>query len=243
MYDASHDKFISPTNLDIPLWRYMDLPKLVSMLASQALWFSRSDLLGDPHEGARGSYNQKMRQQHYGEYYAMMTEPIVRIGMEMRRFMYISCWHMSEIESVAMWRAYTTTGHGVAVRSTFRKLVEGVRDERTFFAGEVRYVDPSSEWIDEENVLSPFLYKRKSFEYEREVRLAYPDFDAMEHSTSGNAPAVGLAFEADIKGIVEAVYVAPGHPTWFRDAVQAVVDKFCPEVEVRQSSLDGSPLF
>jgi hypothetical protein len=36
---------------DANLWRYMDLSKYVSMLATGSLWFARMDLLGDPYEG------------------------------------------------------------------------------------------------------------------------------------------------------------------------------------------------
>lgn len=244
MYDPSHPSFTAPTNPDISVWRYMDLPKLASMLHTNKLWFSRSDLLGDPHEGARGKFNQQTRMDFYGENYLSVNTRWNNLGKIARETTYVSCWHMAEIESVAMWRAYTTTGHGVAIRSTFHKLTAEVIDSRTFYAGEVRYLDPDSEWIDEGNAFSPFLCKRKSFEYEREVRLMcmgvpYPPTGPDPTYTS---PA-GYGFKANVGDLIDEVYIAPDHPQWFRETVQAVIEKFTPGVPVKQSDLDRSPMY
>jgi hypothetical protein len=46
-----HEVFQLPHDRDTYIWRYMDLTKLVSILDSRALWFSRADHLGDPFEG------------------------------------------------------------------------------------------------------------------------------------------------------------------------------------------------
>jgi hypothetical protein len=50
--ETQHESFALPTNKDIPIWRYMDLAKYLSMLDSQSLFFSRATLLGDPFEGS-----------------------------------------------------------------------------------------------------------------------------------------------------------------------------------------------
>lgn len=42
---------IEPNDENIKVWRYMDIPKLVSTLDKNALFFARSDKLSDPSEG------------------------------------------------------------------------------------------------------------------------------------------------------------------------------------------------
>jgi hypothetical protein len=49
---AEHDLFIPPENLDAAIWRYVDFAKLVALLDTRTLFFSRADLLGDAFEGS-----------------------------------------------------------------------------------------------------------------------------------------------------------------------------------------------
>jgi hypothetical protein len=39
-----------PEKLDVPVWRYMDIARLISMLENSALYFCRADKLGDQFE-------------------------------------------------------------------------------------------------------------------------------------------------------------------------------------------------
>jgi len=47
-----HPVFEPPTNPEIPIWRYIDLPRFMSMLEDQALQFSRADRMWDTFEGS-----------------------------------------------------------------------------------------------------------------------------------------------------------------------------------------------
>ena len=40
-----------PENIEAPLWRYMSIEKLKSLLKENALYFRRADLFDDPLEG------------------------------------------------------------------------------------------------------------------------------------------------------------------------------------------------
>ncbi len=46
-----HPAFSPPTELNIKIWRYMDLTQFVSMLEERGLLFTRADLLDDKFEG------------------------------------------------------------------------------------------------------------------------------------------------------------------------------------------------
>ena len=104
--------------------------------------------------------------------------------------------------------------------------------------------DPTQQWIDESNSFAPYLVKRLSFDYEREVRLVFQDYPTQGEMLNLSAPSpAGLAFKADLPGIIEAVHIAPEHPQWFASAVTSVVSKYYPGIQVKQSHLDTAPMF
>src|SRR5215831_14836506 len=47
----THPVFDQPLDDTISVWRYMDLSKFIWMIQRNALYFCRSDLMGDPFEG------------------------------------------------------------------------------------------------------------------------------------------------------------------------------------------------
>jgi hypothetical protein len=51
MTAQDHPTFVKPPDIDVKIWRYMSLAKFLWMLQKNALYFSRSDLMGDPFEG------------------------------------------------------------------------------------------------------------------------------------------------------------------------------------------------
>ncbi|OAF09231.1 hypothetical protein AXW67_26915 [Bradyrhizobium neotropicale] len=50
--ETQHEAFRLPTNKDIPIWRYMDLAKYLSILNSSGLFFPRATSFEDPFEGS-----------------------------------------------------------------------------------------------------------------------------------------------------------------------------------------------
>jgi hypothetical protein len=51
MYTSHPTVFKQPRDENISVWRYMDLSKFIWMIQRKALFFCRSDSLGDPFEG------------------------------------------------------------------------------------------------------------------------------------------------------------------------------------------------
>lgn len=49
---TEHPTFQAPSNVDIPIWRYMDLSKFIALIQSQSLYFPIITNLGDPFEGS-----------------------------------------------------------------------------------------------------------------------------------------------------------------------------------------------
>jgi hypothetical protein len=110
----------------------------------------------------------------------------------------------------------------------------------------VRYVDYEIDWIPESNALAPFLYKRKSFEHEHEVRALIPPANiaaALEGKTPVAAQS-GKWVTFDIAKTVERVFIAPDAPDWFLHLVQQVTARYEQNaVPVVRSALAQTPFY
>jgi hypothetical protein len=119
------------------------------------------------------------------------------------------------------------------------------------YIGEVCYVDFGKQAIPWGNVGDPFFYKRKHFEYERELRAVVPDFPVMEDSATGESfiplglrnPHPGQLIKVPVEDLMERVYVAPTAPPWFRTLVERVTRRYGVNKPVVQSSLDEKAVF
>ena len=142
-----------------------------------------------------------------------------------------------------MWRLYAQSNEAVCIQSTFRKLREAIGSVAQ--VGMVRYVDYETEWIPESNPLAPFLYKRKSFEHEREVRAIIPLEDLKQILRGKVAEkSSGVWCKVDLNRLIEHVHVAPDAPDWFAALVENVTQKYgYQQSTVVKSSLASSPLY
>ena len=240
--------FEQPSDPDIPIWRYMDFTKFVSLLDSGALYFARSDRLGDPFEGSHTKADLEERARIFSEK-GLAPEWVDLWGKgldDLRRSTFISCWHMNEHESAAMWKLYAQTNEAIAIQSTYARLRD-LLDEPgdSFRLAPVKYVDFEKDMMSPDNILSPFFHKRRSFEHEREVR-AMAQWIAQESEQFKRDPTWregGCLVDVDLTKLIERVFVAPSSAQWFRQLVGSVVKRFGYDFEVYQSKLDESPLF
>ena len=93
------------------------------------------------------------------------------LARAMTRWCAVNCWHLGEHESAAMWDIYVPAGAGVAIRSTFDRLKASLeRSETEVYLGKVTYIDHAKDAIPVGNTFTPATHKRKSLEYESEVR-------------------------------------------------------------------------
>lgn len=193
----------------------------------------------------------------------------LRLNEWHREWTYVNCWHMNEHESAAMWRLYARTNEAVAIQSTYARLrdclptevhmgaveadeLSGSRFEQRglVYLGEVQYMDVATEAMPQQGYrLPPFMYKRRSFEYEHEVR-AVISTDPYPAGSTYHQPyrwqdirsvRMGWEFKLPLEDLLERVYVAPTAQPWFCEAVEAVTRKYELSVGVEHSSLDQVP--
>lgn len=192
---VQHPSFRSP-NADDPIWRYLSLTKFLHLLAAGALWFCRSDLLGDSHEGAlprlNAQANAESEAKVVAELRGVLPEPVLAglgerptLAEFWRHVCHVSSWHLNTREASWMWKSYVPDGQGVALRSDFAALRSSFGGEpRPVYVGLVGYLDYELEPLPWDNAFVPVLSKRREFEGERELRAIVVDTGPVEETYS-----------------------------------------------------------
>jgi hypothetical protein len=240
-----HPCFQAPADRSIKIWRYLDFTKYVSMLSSQNLFFSRSDLFDDPYEGATSHANIKLRSTVYSDIKItkQQIDQLAELAEWSRQWTYINCWHMNEYESAAMWKLYAQTNEAVAIQSTYKRLRHCLPEN--VHVGIVHYIDYENEWLPEGNTMRPFVYKRRSFEHERELRALIQDLPITDKEIQIGLPnqEFGYKVSIDLNELIEAVYISPESPKWFLGLVKNVMQKYGFNFKVHQSLLAKVPVY
>lgn len=248
MYEF-HPSMINPENDNIKIWRYMDFTKLVSLLNTQTLFFTRADKFEDTFEGAwtkplvefrtPENWPIKVPEDLKETYFNSMKKH----NEEQRKYIGINCWHENEHESAAMWKLYLKSEEGVAVQTTFKRLKNSFIDEELIYLSRIKYIDYDNDLFDINNLFNQFIHKRKSFEHEKEIRAMVFKYNSNDKNGVDITMEYGVSIKVDLNSLIERIYVSPTAPKWFLDLTHSIVEKYGFKFEIIQSELYGSPLF
>ena len=215
------------------VWKYLDLSKFLDLLLSRKLFMSRSDKFEDQYEGtfSEPTFEEikkiAVNNPKFLDFYKSHREKIV-----------ISSWHTNEFESFAMWQIFTKNNEGLAIQSTIGRLKAALYPEKHTeqHIGEVNYIDYKKEHIPFDDTFFPFLFKRKSFEYEHEVRVI--------SDVSGSNIQVndGLKINVDIEQLIEKIYIHPKSENWYKNLVLRLVQELGFSFTVEKSDLESDIL-
>lgn len=166
-----HSSFTPAPNEDSKLWRYMSLPKFLSLIQQNSLFMGNLERMAhdDKFEGILPSANfvhrkwmsvndvplpilnkLKMNVIYYEtgnlqaclENYKEVRELRIRQAYAHRRSYFINCWHLNEYESLAMWDIYSKKDEGIAIVSSESNFIGAFSDLRKdIFGGVVKYAD------------------------------------------------------------------------------------------------------
>jgi len=222
-----------PQDPDTIVWKYLDLSKFLDLLLSQKLFMSRSDKFEDQYEGtfSEPTFEEikklSTNNPDFLDYYKTHREKVA-----------ISSWHINEYESFAMWQIFTQNSEGLAIQSTVKRLQEALAPEKNYklHIGEVNYIDYKKEYIPFDDLFFPFLFKRKSFQYEREVRIIT---DVTETKIKLND---GLKINVDINQLIEKIYIHPKSENWYKKLVIQLVTQLGFDFEIEKSDLESDIL-
>jgi hypothetical protein len=141
-------------------------------------------------------------------------------------------------------------GNGLAVRSTFRRMVQSFDGtEEVIHIGETIYRDPRDRSRPENfgNTLAPVMRKRPSSDFERELRAVAakvptkwkcgsPPYEQLK-----DIHPKGFGVAVNLDSPIEGIYVAPGRPSWFKDLIAKLLNRYAFDVSLETSSIDRRP--
>ena len=193
----NHPDLVLPDDNSV-IWRYMDYPKLRSMLQKNSIFFSRADKQTDNLEGEYPENMLNELETRWGtvvsgdgkSYTFMQWHTQKEIPSRL-----LSCWNVNPHESKKRWSAYTNTTESIAIRSTIGRL-KGCftgNDEPVVWIGRIRYGDEENRLPDSYHkwnvnyFLYPFFAKREVNRWEngRQQLISLAKQLALNHSPNG----------------------------------------------------------
>ena len=227
--------------------------------------FTRVDRLSDPFEGSysKPNINARSESSSYNSNYGDNCENMSEVFKKLREYAFVNCWHINDDESAAMWKSYLKSDEGVAIQSRFYKLDDVLKNSNSkdLGIGNVIYINYDLDYMNDDNPIFAFFYKRKSFAYENELRAAflcipkksgdYLDLPNTEESYEEDVLDLNIKLDyhvyyipVNLNALIERIYVSPTAEDWFYELVQSVVRKYGLDVNsVLRSNLADDPIF
>ncbi len=241
LIDESGQTLFEKPSPETKIWRYMDFTKFVYMLEKGGLFFPCIDSFNDPFEGSysRGNISKRKfifsRAKESNE-----IDDLINEIKTIRPFIHASCWHMNDFESAGMWKLYSKTNESICIQTQFSRLEKALPVNINF--GKVKYIDYDKDWISESNIFYPFIYKRRSFEHERELRAIFNSKDNSLLTERFESMNNGYWIKVNLQTLIQRIYVSPEAQDWFVELVEKVKNKYKLTIKrVYKSPLNNEP--
>jgi hypothetical protein len=155
-----------------------------------------------------------------------------------RQQLFVSCWHLGNHESEAMWRIYCGREDGVAIVLPYSRLRDSIAEANTFI-GAVSYIPYETVLLKGFGTFSLAMHKRKEFEHENEARIVQQRIPA---ATPGQVHT-SIQMNWDPEARIERIVISPYSRHWYRDIVKGLVERIAPglAVKVVESSMSKPP--
>lgn len=256
-------RFITPPD-NTKIWRYMDFIKFVDIIDRKKLFFPTIDRLEDPFEGSFPKayidyFNANLDKIFNPTVWSFIDrehapESFSRARRQARKFICVSCWNMQKEESAALWKLYCSIYNGIAIQSTIKKLKNSLKNERRdIYIGKVRYIDhysqPPSKSLSDDLFPNPYLYKGKSFSFEKEVRVII-ELPRLKKTSDDSAEFIsghtGYDAVIDPQLLIEKIYLSPipSNNGWQERIIKLLLEKYGYNNSIVQpSNLNRKPIY
>lgn len=226
------------------LWRYMPLIQLLDFLQTKELRFTKADAFEDIQEGYIGldAMLKALPQDATDELRLQTKEEIENLNNEC----FVSCWHLSSSESLAMWKIYGIHNFSVALVSDVDRVmslgkayckvspVSGVMGEVIYD----NYILDAKANVNvtglptgyPSSVLTLFM-KANAYNYEKEWRLVL-------HKSKADEKALTVKID-DLEDFVDAIYISPEAPDWMVESIKRLL---CEQFKLPNIRVSRSPL-
>lgn len=240
MYEDCSRFFDCPPD-DQMVWRYMPLSCFLWMLKECKLYFSRpAQFKDDPYEGTIPFSGADQIPENLKAAYGLQ-----------RKLAAISCWHMNDCESVAMWKLYVKGPDGVAIQSRVGAL-KRLEERSPFVVGKVEYINFQTEsqrrFVEPLRWLQPYLpifQKRKSYQHEQEVRVVILNPCDVPYQTcvppERRAGDTGFPVSIRLTDVMERIVVSAEYPPFAVASLQQDVGAAGLRIGIERSDLLRPP--
>ncbi len=215
--------------------RYMSFEKFMDMVCRAKLYVSRADSFDD---GFEGNYTQLVYEISKGitvtSNGTTSNQGIINNTKEIKESAFISCWTLSESESMALWKLYGGK-NSIAIETTVGSLDtelctqnnNNLIDLLNKRIAKVDYIDHKSrdEGLARELLTSrraPLMKKAKAYSYEQEIRII---IDHLDHHLPDlkERLGAGLDVEINIKRLINKIFVSPLADIWFFNLLKRIL--------------------
>lgn len=222
----------------------MRVSRFETMIKEHCLHFASANQFEDPFEGAVAvlPYDFPVDPRYSG------MDAGERAFAELKRLTKLSCWHIEDHESVAMWKLYSDLGKGVAITSTPARLASALTPFRLkpeygvedLWGGNVAYVDLVKVRL-RAGMHERFFFKHNAYSWEKEFRLAISVRMAEEYGVP--VPTDGIFVGAAVPDLIEEICIGPAIDPQERLRITAVCKDHGLDDRIRVTSLLGRPRY
>lgn len=248
-----HEHLDELSDPEAPLWRYMDLAKLVSVLVDKALFFPSGKTLAkqDRFEGqptyAEVAELNRLATPPPPETLNTIRDELLASFREaapaeqkwhmaiIKSISFFNCWHMNDYQSDAMWKIYDTGNRGVAIRSTVGRLTRSfAATDKPIYIGAIRYcTEPDNSPPNTKIYVWRFMRKRRAFEHEKELRAIVIDGE--------QRGLTGIKVPVYIDDLISNVVISPYAESWAEPLVKNLACRLGYKFDVVRSDAARPP--
>lgn len=231
------------------LWRYLSFSKFLDMINTSSLYFCRLDCFEDKLEATQPEGSKEFVRMSENPGLAYERYKFDKQLEIIRSMTYANCWHVNQEENPNMWNNYVMYhgNEGIAIQTTFKKLTQSLKTDRTVTDVRIQYIDYKTTNMDffMANCADFLVIKDKQFEYENEMRLitleeSYPQYDEETDEISDTTKLFkhkGKKIEVDLNTLIQKIYISPNATERFKLDVQSHLDNCGLKVAVVHSML------
>lgn len=213
------------------VWRYLRLDRFLPLLRNK-MYFPRPIQFDDRWEGMfPPSYLRRIRTNNANssDVDIAIDDMLARRNMHQHAH-FVSCWHMSEHESDAMWKLYGLAPEGLAIKSTVRDLLECFRP---YGHGAVQYYDQARDQQTKNIFSGPhdILWKRQDFAWEKEYRIWFDDNEMIDAFSEKGDVQISQSVQgqyfnvSNTQQLIKQIVVAPFATKEYEEILKAVLSQ------------------
>lgn len=184
--------------------------------------------------------HRKLREESFDTPFGCFPKEDVRkIFPTCREWIYVSCWHLSEFESSAMWQLYGAERNSICIFTTVEKLSNQIDHDDTVDTiklENVHYLDHATAKFSSDP-LRPFISKALPFSFEKEIRIiALNSKVDLVKFTENQTNGINMKINS-LSELIDKIVISPNAESWFKECVQNLCSQYGLNVAVETSSL------